>query len=216
MKRQPIDYDAYTEEELLRMPKSKATAGLNEQQQRFCECYIEGHNRRIAMIKAGYNKGSANTNYALRLLAKEDVQRYICWLKARVLQSHMINAMDLIDEWVRIAFSDITDFVDIAPHSIRLKPADMIDGQLVKSIKTGRDGISIELHDKMRALEPLARYVDDMPSDWKQRIEERRMQLMEQEFELKKKTSELDNPDKEDDGFIEAIKASAESVWTDE
>ena len=35
------------------------------------------------------------------------------------------------------------------------------------------------------------------------------MQLMEQEFELKKKTSELDNPDKEDDGFIEAIKASA-------
>ena len=112
--------------------------------------------------------------------------------------------------------SDITDFVDIAPHSIRLKPADMIDGQLVKSIKTGRDGISIELHDKMRALEQLARYVDDMPSDWKQRIEERKMQLMEQEFELKKKTSELDNPDKEDDGFIEAIKASAESVWTDE
>ena len=55
-----------------------------------------------------------------------------------------------------------------------------------------------------------------MPSDWKQRIEERKMQLMEQEFELKKKTSELDNPDKEDDGFIEAIKASAESVWTDE
>ena len=92
----------------------------------------------------------------------------------------------------------------------------MIDGQLVKSIKTGRDGISIELHDKMRALEQLARYVDDMPSDWKQRIEERKMQLMEQEFELKKKTSELDNPDKEDDGFIEAIKASAESVWTDE
>ena len=140
MKRQPIEYDAYTEDELIRMPKSKAIAGLNEQQQRFCECYIEGHNRRIAMIKAGYKKGSANANYALRLLANEDVQRYICWLKARVLKSHMIKAIDLIDEWVRIAFSDITDFVEIARHSIRLKPADVIDGQLGQSIKTGGDG----------------------------------------------------------------------------
>lgn len=216
MTRAPIDYDAYTEEELLKMPKSKAIEGLNEKQQRFCECYVEGHNRRIAMIKAGYEGASVSSNYALRLLHKEEAMRYICWLKARILQTHMINAIELIDEWVRIAFADITDFVDIMPHSIRLKPADMIDGQLVKSIKTGRDGVSIELHDKMRALEQLARYVDDMPSEWKQRLEERRMQLLEEEFELKKKQSELSNPENEDDGFLEAIKASTDAVWMDE
>lgn len=50
----------------------------------------------------------------------------------------MIAAGDIIDEWARIAFSDITDFVNIYPHSISLKPANEMDGQLVKSIKSGR------------------------------------------------------------------------------
>ena len=113
----------------------------------------------------------------------------------------------------RSAFSDMSDFVDIFPHSIRLKPATQVDGQLIKSIKSGRDGVSIELYDKMKALDSLAKYCDDMPKEWKQKIDERRTELQEQEFILKKKQLELENPDKEDDGFIEAIKKSAESVW---
>ena len=55
----------------------------------------------------------------------------------------MINAYDILDEWIRIAFSDITDFIDIYPNSIRLKPADKVDGQLVKSIKSGRKYIKM-------------------------------------------------------------------------
>ena len=85
-----------------------------------------------------------------------------------------------------------------------------------KAIKTGRDGVSIELHDKMKALDNLARYIDDMPKDWKQKIEERRVQLLEEEFELKKRMAELDAPEKEDDGFMEALKASATAVWDNE
>ena len=73
----------------------------------------------------------------------------------------------------------MTDFVDIYPHSIKLKPANEVDGQLIKSIKSGRDGVSIELHDKMKALDCLARYCDDMPKDWKQKLEERKMELLE-------------------------------------
>ena len=215
MTRTPIDYDVYTEEELLKMPKSKAVEGLTEMQQRYCEYYIEGHNRKMAMLKAGYSAEKA-ASYSLRLMHKEEAQRYICWLKARVLKRHMLSAMDIVEEWIRIAFADITDFVEIKPYSIKLKPAEQIDGQLVKSIKTGRDGISIELHDKMKALDCLAKYVDDMPKEWKQKLEERRTELLEEEFELKKKLSEIENPSAEDDGFLEAIKQSVESVWTEE
>ena len=39
------------------------------------------------------------------------------------------------------------------------------------------------------------------------------MDLMEQDFELKKRQVEMDNPEVEDDEFIEAIKASTEAVW---
>lgn len=211
MRKAPIEYNTYTEEELLTMKKSEAIAGLTEQQQRFCECYIEGHNKRIALIKAGYNNKSET--YVTRLLHNEKIQRYICWIKARVLKEHMINAYDLIDAWVRIAFADMSDFVDIYPYSIKLKPADQIDGQLVKSIKSGRDGVSIELHDKMKALDCLSRYVEDMPLDFKQRLEQRRIELMEQDFELKKKAQERSIPEQEDDGFLQAIKESVPSIW---
>ena len=37
MRRSPIDYDIYTEAELLEMTKKEATEGLTELQQRFCE-----------------------------------------------------------------------------------------------------------------------------------------------------------------------------------
>ena len=50
MRKAPIEYSTYTEEELLAMKKSEAIAGLTEQQQRFCECYIEGHNK-MAKVK---------------------------------------------------------------------------------------------------------------------------------------------------------------------
>lgn len=216
MEAKHVNCDIWTEEELLSMSKSEATEGLNEKQIRFCENYIEGHNLKISLIKAGYDENKTGKVYGSRLLKYPKTQRYIQWLKARALRKHMINAYDILDEWIRIAFSDITDFVDIYPNSIRLKPANMVDGSLVKSIKSGRDGISIELYDKMRALDQLAKYTADMPHDWKEKLEIRRQELMEQEFELKKQMYELTSPEKEEDGFIEAIKNSVQSIWENE
>lgn len=213
MRRIPIHCD-YTEEELLKMSKNEAQKDLSEKQMRFCECYVEGHNRKMAVIKAGYS--STANNLPSSLLKLQKVRRYICWLKVRITNEHMITAMDVLDEWIRIAFSDITDFVEINPYNIKLKKNEEIDGQLVKSIKSGRDGVSIELYDKMRALDNLARYLEDLPLDFKQKIENRKVELMEQEFELKKKLYEREVPEMEDDGFIQAIKEGAEKIWENE
>lgn len=211
-----VDSDLYTDEELIRMKRKEAISGLSENVQRFCEFYVEGHNKKIALKKAGFSQKGIDANggnYAYKILRDKDAVRYIMWLKVRIMNEMMVNAADLIDHWVRIAFSDMTDFVDIYPHSIKLKPANDVDGQLIKSIKSGRDGVSIELHDKMKALDCLARYCDDMPKDWKQKLEERKMELLEQEFDLKKRQAEFDNPEPEDDEFIKALKESAETIW---
>lgn len=214
--RVPVENSLYTEEELLKMSKKRAVDGLSEKVQRFCEFYVEGHNRKMALKKAGFSQGTiegGQGNYAYKILRDENAIRYIMWLKVRVMNASLVNAIDIIDHWVRIAFSDMTDFVDIFPHSIRLKPVSEVDGQLIKSIKSGRDGVSIELYDKLKALDSLAKYCSDMPQEWKQKLEERRMDLMEQDFELKKRQMEMDNHEVEDDEFIEAIKASTEAVW---
>ena len=198
--RVPVENSLYTEEELLKMSKKRAVEGLSEKVQRFCEFYVEGHNRKMALKKAGFSQGTiegGQGNYAYKILRDENAIRYIMWLKVRVMNASLVNAIDIIDHWVRIAFSDMTDFVDI----------------LIKSIKSGRDGVSIELYDKLKALDSLAKYCSDMPQEWKQKLEERRMDLMEQDFELKKRQVEMENPEVEDDEFIEAIKASTEAVW---
>ena len=167
----------------------------------------------MAAIKAGYPESKQYIGMALR--RRPECQRYIQWLKARILKSVVIDAATIIDQHLRIAFSDITDFVDIKPTSIRLKPSELVDGQLVKSIKSGRDGVSIELYDKMRSLDFLTRYCEDMPKDWKQRIEERRIELQEKEFELKKKINDVERDAEEKDGFIEAIENATEAAWDD-
>ena len=133
MRRIPIHCD-YTEEELLKMSKKEAQKDLSEKQMRFCECYVEGHNRKMAVIKAGYS--STANNLPSSLLKLQKVRRYICWLKVRITNEHMITAMDVLDEWIRIAFSDITDFVEINPYNIKLKKNEEIDGQVVKIIKS--------------------------------------------------------------------------------
>lgn len=214
MVRTDIINNLYTEEELLKMKKSEAIEGLNESQQRFCEYYVQNYNVKTALIKAGYTADQTG-GLGVKLRKKPQCQLYIQWLKARILQETIVKGSEIIEQWVKIAWADMTDFVDIYPTSIRLKKNDVIDGQLIKSIKSGKDGVSIELYDKLRALDSLAKYTADMPKDYRQVLDERRMQLMENEYELKKKNYGIED-EQEDDGFLEALKQSATSVWADE
>lgn len=211
MGRRAIDYDVYTTEELLEMSHEDAIEGLTEKQIKFCEVYVLNYNISIALRKAGYESETSGAAYRIR--QKPGCKRYIQWLKARMLHDTLINGEDIINQWVKIAFADMTDFVDINKFGITLKPVREMDGQLVKSIKSGRDGVNIELYDKLKALDSLAKYTEDMPKDYKQKIEERKMELMEQEFELKKSIYDMENKIEKDDGFVEALKQSAKIVW---
>lgn len=211
MGRRAIDYDVYTTEELLEMSHEDAIEGLTEKQIKFCEVYVLNYNISIALRKAGYESETSGAAYRIR--QKPGCKRYIQWLKARMLHDTLINGEDIINQWVKIAFADMTDFVDINKFGITLKPVREMDGQLVKSIKSSRDGVSIELYDKLKALDSLAKYTEDMPKDYKQKIEERKMELMEQEFELKKSIYDMENKIEKDDGFVEALKQSAKIVW---
>lgn len=209
----PIGCEEYSNEELLEMTFSEATKGLTEKQQRFCEEYTRSYNIKMAVIKAGYEGENKTIGYALR--KKPAAQRYIQWMKVRILKNTFIDAGAILDQHIRIAFSDITDFVEIHPQYIKLKPEDRMDGQLVKSIKSGRDGISIELYDKMKSLDFLSKYCEDMPRDFKEKLEERKVILQEQEFQFKKEMADITKNAMEDDGFIDAIKEAAKQVWQD-
>lgn len=203
-----------SEEELFNMSRDEATLDLNEKQIKFCEYYSRTLNIRLSAVKAGYSKTSAHV-IAWKLRQNPDVNRYIAWLKLRVSQKVHIAAVDLIDHYARIAFSDITDVCTVQDGKITVNDSDMIDGQIVKSIKKGRDGITVEMYDKFTALQKLERYFDVMPKDWRQDIEEKKLTILQQKLELEKQKYSTAT-DNEDDGFIEALSATATEVWEEE
>ena len=201
-----------TEEELLQMSRDEVTEGMNDKETLFCEYYIRSYNIKTAAIKAGYKLSSSHMA-AYKVRRKPLVNRYIAWLKLRVSQRCQLSAMDLVEKYMRIAFSDITDFVKIENNRIKLMNGDDIDGQLVRQVKQGKDGVTVELWDKLQALDKLERYFDCMPKDWKQKIEERKVELLEKRLELERAKAGLGDEVCEDDGFIEALKSSAQEIW---
>src|SRR5690606_19912191 len=100
-----------------------------------------------------------------------------------------------------IAFADITDFVTFGsvekearnPETgavmlddnfkpimyresyVDFKNHDIVDGTIITEVKQGRDGISVKLADKMKALEMLSKYFDLLSDNDKKRLQEEKL-----------------------------------------
>jgi phage terminase small subunit len=201
-----------TEKELFNMSREEATLMLNEKQRKFCEYYAVSFNNKMAALKAGYSPRTA-PYVGWRLRQNPDCNRYIAWLKLRVSKECHIEASDIIDQYIRIAFADMTDFVYIKNNMLVLKDSTKIDGQIITKIRQSKEGIEITLADKMKALEKLEKYFDVMPKDWQEKIEERKLEIAEKQLELQKIRLGYVEETEEDDGFLEALKDVAEEVW---
>lgn len=204
-----------TEEELLDMPRSLVIDGLTDKQITFCEEYTKTNNITLAAKRAGFSKKSLNI-MAWKTRQHPKCARYISWLKIRVVNNCQIKAAELIDQYMKIAFADITDYVQLDRFgNVKIKDLDDIDGQVVVEIKQTGSGVTVKLADKQKALEKLEQYFDTMPNDWKRKIEEKKLAILEQRLELEKIRAGQENPNDYDDGFLEALNASATEIWED-
>ena len=146
-----------TQEETL---KSKAEElNLTDQEEAFCYYYLKSYNATNAAMKAGYSPNSCY-NMAYHLMKKSNVVQFIEYLKKARNDQLMVEATDIVSEYMRIAFADITDYLTFGPSGVQLKSSSGVDGRLIVEIKEGRDGVSIKLADKMKALEKLSKYLD--------------------------------------------------------
>ena len=99
-------------------------------------------------------------------------------------------------------------------NAVRFRESTDVDGTLIAEVKQGKDGASIKLLDKMKALEWLTKYFEINPeSKYKKEYDQHKL-----EIELLK--LERDNPeqtqDVENDNFLETLRESAKAVWADE
>lgn len=76
------------------------------------------------------------------------------------VQSNLkISIRDLIQQQIDIARADINDYVDISNGIVGIR--NDIDGTIVKEIKNTKDGISIKLYDKQKAIDFLKNNISD-------------------------------------------------------
>lgn len=166
---------------------------LTEQQKLFCLLYLKYFNATKAYQEAyqvDYKTANAN---AYLLMVNNGVKEELTRLKAELQQAIYIDIKHLIKEYAKQAFADITDFVEFGQDTfyddegterkrsyVLLKDSEEVDGTLVQEVKQGRDGVTVKLHDKQRAMEALMKYltvddIDDLKRE-KLRLENEKLQ----------------------------------------
>lgn len=218
-------------------------ADLTEKQRLFCLYYIKNFNATMAAIKAGYSPDSAY-QIGYENLRKPEIAKEIRRLKGAMQSELFIDAMDILERYIKIAFADITDYVKFGQRQqqamgmfgplfvgkgkdkkplmetvnyIDLVDSDKIDGTIITEVSQSKDGIKIKLADKMKALDKLSEYFDLFPDNFKRRLEEEKLKIAQQKLELEKlKADTGEGNEGQDDGFMEALRGTVKEVWADE
>ena len=194
---------------------------LTDQQQLFCLYQSRMFNYTKAYMKAypGCTYASAAV-LGSRLMKNQLIRKTIEQLKQNHMNREMLKQEDIFQKYMDIAFADMNDFMsfgqeeietDYGPrmvNSVRLKESDQVDGTLITEVKQGRDGVSVKLADRMKAIDWLADHMDIATAEMKAKIEQIRAKTA-----IMSGTSEEET---EDDGFIEALKGEVADVWEEE
>jgi phage terminase small subunit len=134
---------------------------LTAKQQKFVDEYLIDLNATQAAIRAGYSDKTAQEQGS-RLLSNVMVQAEIEAKRKRLEVKTEITAEKVLQEYAKIAFSNIGEFVDWNNGGIILKPSEeLTKDQLacvseVSESKTKFDTtVKFKLHDKLNALQKL-------------------------------------------------------------
>jgi phage terminase small subunit len=191
---------------------------LTEMEQLFCIFYTRDPIGASAARRAGFSGRSAY-EIAYQLMQKPAIRKEIKRLKKIKFKSIMLQPDDVVEKYMRIAFTPITDFLEFGRievpimgpfgpvqiedpdtkekktltrmvNDVRFKESSEIDGGIISEVKVGRDGASIKLHDPQKALEWLDKYFELNPMDkHKKAYDMKRLELAQKEYELKEKES---------------------------
>lgn len=214
---------------------------LTDKQRLFCIYYSRCFNATKAYQKAYECDYFTAKAHGFELLQSVAVKAEILRLKQSRLNRELLDEHDIFQKYLDIAFADVTDFVEFGQEEeivvgsfgpvlvedpatgkkvplkqkvnvIRFKESDQVDGTLIAEVKNGKNGASIKLTDRMKALDWLARHMNMATDEQKAKVE----QIKTQTAAIKAKTQADDEEGIADDGFLEALKGTVAEDWSDE
>lgn len=208
------------------------TSELDEEHQLFCIYYLKYHNK----VKA-YQKVKPNTPYnsacvmASRWSKQPAVIEEINRLKKELYEDALLDPHDIVQKYIDIAFADLNDYLEYGQEEVpviiknpitgedevlkqtvnmvKFKESAFADGTILSEVKQGRNGASIKLADRMKALDWLSKHMN-------MANEEQRAKIDLIKAQTRKITIDDEQEEIIDDGFLEALNASAKDDWEDE
>jgi len=132
---------------------------LTPKQKIFIHSYLSnGFNATQAAISAGYSENTA-VNIGNENLTKPNIKEYVDKEIDRILDEKKELTLKVIEEFKTIGFSDIKDFVKFDKDGVKLHDSKKVDGRSICEVSEGKNGMKIKLHDKVRSLEGLSKYL---------------------------------------------------------
>lgn len=188
---------------------------LNDKQRIFCLYYSRSFNATRSYQRAYGCSYESALRAGPALLGNIGVKEEINRLKEERYARELLKPEDIFQKYMDIAFADITDYVEFGReevtvmgaygpveikdeetgekttltktvNTVRFKESNEIDGTIIGEVKQGRDGASIKLHDRMKALQWLTEHMNMATEEQQARI-----------AALRKQAEDKDTNDKE-------------------
>ena len=182
---------------------------LTEVEKAFCLSFAESLNLEFAAKSAGYSELEAK-EMGYIMVRDPAVWKEIEMLKELRRRCFLSSEGDVVERQMRIAFSDITDYVEFSMveaevfnpktketelqmvNRVNFKDSKYLDGGVVSEVGTNSDGSAkIKLESRDKALDWLTKYFNMFPLD-----------KLKAEFEIKK-AEQLVKEDAPDDKSVE-------------
>ncbi|KMZ42522.1 MULTISPECIES: terminase small subunit [Bacillales] len=175
---------------------------LTDKQRLFVLEYLLDFNATRAAMAVGYSKKTAHV-IGWENLRKPNIQAEIKRQKELLFDELGIGVQRVIVEYMKIAFADISEYVEFGQQDVPMftedgipindpktgeqmtykrnfvtfRNSDDVDGTLISEVKQGKDGVSVKLHDKMKALDKLEKYLGFMTEEQRLKIEKLKLDI---------------------------------------
>ena len=146
---------------------------LTDKQKRFCEEYVIDLNGSQAAIRAGYTEKSARVT-AAKMLTNANIEGYISQLKQKHSESTDISAERVLKEYASLGFANAADFYEpngeAKPINELTKEQSKAISKVVRKVVKTDNGTEIttfsyQFHDKLKALENVAKHIGFFEKD---------------------------------------------------
>lgn len=174
---------------------------LDEERQLFCVYYLKYHNKVKAYMKVKPDSKYDSACVISSRWSKEPaVQKEIERLKKEMYADALLDPHDIFQKYIDIAFADLNDYLEygretvpvMGPfgpiivddpntgekvpvtkeiNTVKFKDSAFVDGSILSEVKQGRDGASIKLADRMKALDWLANHMNMANDEQKAKVE---------------------------------------------